>query len=307
MSEFESEIWDREYPSEEEVEIQMNSGSPQIYEEDDVYEDDEYDEEFYEDFIEEYSEEVEEESIVDKARVRLDQGRLYDLLLQHDLFEGVEGDETAIANVQKEIKGFISERLEILLGMRAEKETEVHQIINDPQFNDLEVKVLRRLASQVSKGMTDTAPTSKPEPSELNTVKQKPKQSGLNALSKNSQKTKPAPKARVKKKAKPLRKKSSEKPTRKLKKEIVETSQDGMGAAEIAQRDINYIESLKGKTLEEKNAIAAQRHNRPVPRKPIDQNVVNSHYQTRSSMSDGKIGDLAKIMRLAAMQKANAK
>ena len=247
--------------------------------------------------------------MIDKARNRLEQARLYEMLIEHDLFDGVEAAPVAISEVSSEIKNFISERLEILLGMKAEKETEIHQIVNDPQFNDLEVKVLRRLASQVSKGMTDSAPTTQKEPSELNAVKKKPVQQGLNTLGKTDRQTKPAPAPapRAKKKGKPLRKKSSEKPVRKLKKEIADTSQEGLGLQEVAQRDINYIESLKGKTLEEKNAIAAQRHNRPVPRKKIDQSVVNSHYQTKSSMENGKIGDLARIMRLAAMNKANEK
>lgn len=283
-------MWDRDYPTEEEMLEQERAQGGNVYEDDgppEFYED----EEFYEDFAEDYEEES-QQSLMDNARVRLEQGRLYEMLIKHDLFDGVDALPEAVDNVQREMKNFIMERLEILLGMKSEKEP-VQHVTYDSQFNDLEVQVLRRLASKFSKGMTDNAPTTEPEPSQLNTVKKKPQSSGLKSLSKKSSPPPaPAPARKAQQKRppaparKPLPKNGPAKPQRRLKPELAEVSSANLTLEEVAKRDIKYVESLKNLSLEEANEVVNQRHNRPRPKTEINQDAVNAHYSNRMSMND---------------------
>ena len=305
MNNEDDDLWNnREYPSEEELVEQYSSQPVDIYEdeEDDIPED-WFDEEDNTEFIED------EQSLMDNARIRLEQGRLYELLINHNLFDGVEALPEAISNVEKELKGFIMERLEILLGMKSEKE-EVRHVIQESQFNELEIQVLRRVASKFSKGMTENAPTTKQESSELNTIKKKPEQKGLNTLGKNSHKTKPAPKVKKTKpqpKARTPLKKSGTKP-RKIKKEMAETSVNNMTADAAAKKDLKYIENLKNMSLEEANEVVSQRHvARPQPKKKLSQDAINSHYTTRAAIDNTKINDYTKVLRMVAMQKASEK
>lgn len=115
MSILDTDFWDRQEiedtPEEMEEEEQTSSSS-----ESDWSEDVSYEEVFEEDEVEKDS-----SSVINNARIRLEQGRLYEMLIKHNLFEGVDAMPQAIDKVQSEIKQFIVERLEILLGMRAEK------------------------------------------------------------------------------------------------------------------------------------------------------------------------------------------
>lgn len=115
-----------------------------------------YPEEYVEEFQLEQPEEDplslthEEESLLGTAMIRLDQARLYEMLVKHDLFEGVQANPIALKAVQKEIKTFIMDRLEILLGLKQEK----FQKNKSSDFNDLEVQTLKDLAFAASKGAT---------------------------------------------------------------------------------------------------------------------------------------------------------
>jgi hypothetical protein len=166
-------MWDREYPSEQELAEQQEAiDHGTVPDWDEQYEE-EYDDEFYEDFIEEYDEE-EEVNTVNEAHVRLEQGRLYNMLINHNLFEGVDADPTAIANVQRQLKDFILEKLEEMLGMRAKKEkSETQQVVVQSDFNELEIQVLKRVASKMSKGMTESAPDPAPVQSQLKYSKER--------------------------------------------------------------------------------------------------------------------------------------
>lgn len=283
MSEMDMGMWDRDYPTEEEL-LEQESGT---YE--DVYEEGppDFDEDLYDDFAEEF-EEDNQQSLMDNARVRLEQGRLYEMLIKHDLFDGVDALPQAVANVQKEMKDFIMDRLEILLGMKSEKET-VQHITYDSQFNELEIQVLKRVASKMSKGMTDV---SEPEPRELNVVREPPKTSGLNSLNGNAKKNRPTPVAKKaqpsrpsqpQRKAQPQRK---DQPKRRLKKEMAEVGTGNLGVEDIIKRDMKYIDSLKEMSLEQANDIVSQRHNRPRPKVEINQDIVNAHYSNRMAMNE---------------------
>jgi len=94
----------------------------------------------------------EDSDVLNTAKVRLEQARLYEMVLEHDMFSDVKSDPRAIHKVQTEIKNFIMERLEILLGMRQEKQTQ--QTESSIQFNDMEVSALKDLAFKLTKGAT---------------------------------------------------------------------------------------------------------------------------------------------------------
>ena len=64
------------------------------------------------------------QNVLSDARLRLEQGRLYEMVMNSDLFEGSDCDPKAIKNVEKEIRNFAKERMEIMLGMRQETSEE---------------------------------------------------------------------------------------------------------------------------------------------------------------------------------------
>jgi len=86
---------------------------------------------------------MEDVQILSDARLRLEQGRLYEILMTHNIFEGVQADQRAIKNVEREIKNFIKERLEIMLGIKSEKPKQV-EIGLDPE----EIQILKGLVSK---------------------------------------------------------------------------------------------------------------------------------------------------------------
>lgn len=95
-------------------------------------------------------------SVLSDARLRLEQGRLYEMIMNHDLFQGMEADPQAIKNVQKEIKRFARERMEVMLGMRQTQATPTLSGGGNAVFNDLEIEILKRLASTATNGATET-------------------------------------------------------------------------------------------------------------------------------------------------------
>jgi len=299
MNNQEEDMWDRDYPTEEElVEAQREQEEASPYAFDDAEED-----LYEEDFLDELDEIEEEESVLDNARIRLEQGRLYEMLINHNLFDGVDALPEAIDNVQKEIKNYIMERLEILLGMRSEKQTEIQQIIQEPQFNDMEVQALKVVASKLTKGASVSAPSAprqSTESSGLNTISKPKENRGLNSL---NTKREAAPKVAKKKAPKRVARKTLPPPP------VAKAEKDNRNktAEEIARSDIEYMETLKEKSIEEANRIVSERHKRPLSRKQINQEVVNQHYRTKVSMSTGSGSDMAKIMKQVALQKANQK
>lgn len=286
MSELETDIWDREYPSEEEIQEQEQafySNQPmsanEYVQKEDYYEDDGV----YDELIEEIEEEDDtQDSLLKNAQIRLEQGRLYKMLIEHNLFDGVDAEPEAISNVQSELKTFIMERLEVLLGIRAENKPEEHHVVESP-FNDIEVEVLKRVANKMSKGFTsqvDQIETRKPQSNnQLNTMGGKQvKQNKLNSfVNKKKVKKTPPPQRALQSKKTPLPTNTgkTQKKDKRVEK-IKVSSSDIMGAA---KKDHEYVESLKGKSLEEANKIVSERHKRRTPKKEIDQKVINSHYQ----------------------------
>jgi len=94
--------------------------------------------------------------VLNDANLRIEQGRLYQMIMNHDLFQGMEADERAVDNVQREIRKFARERMEIMLGMRQEQVAQSANMVSSP-FNDLEVDILKKIASKATNGATETA------------------------------------------------------------------------------------------------------------------------------------------------------
>lgn len=167
---------------------------------------------------EEITEEEEDfSSILTDARLRLEQGRLYEMLINHNLFEGTDADEKAIRYVQKQIRNFAKEQMEIMLGMRQEvskQEVPVLTAENFP-FNDLEVQALKALARAATGGATEA-----PEAQTFSGVQEAPKRTGLNPVNvKQAPKPAPVTKSISKVAAKPLAQKAAQ-PIKRTQKEI---------------------------------------------------------------------------------------
>lgn len=194
-------------------------------------ENDEFEEEYEDDTA--YSLNSHESEVVSDATIRLEQARLYDMLIKHDLFEGVEVHPQALANVKKEIKEYIVSRLEVLLGMRSDvkEEQEEKHIVVESDFNELEIEALKSIAYKLTKGESAGLPRKKvvanevdvetPSREGLNPISQKPKREGLKTL-KPQKVAKVEVKEKPKKKATPTAKKPAKKvaskPTKKVAK-----------------------------------------------------------------------------------------
>ncbi|NJO48295.1 MAG: hypothetical protein HC840_01105 [Leptolyngbyaceae cyanobacterium RM2_2_4] len=163
-----------------------------------------------------YEEEVqadEEEdfsSVLSDARSRMEQGRLYEMIMDHDIFAGADADEKAIKYVTKQIRNFAKEQMEIMLGMRQEKQEVQALAASDFPFNDLEVAALKDLAYMATKGASarDEAQTFTPQATPV-----APRRTGLNPIAVKSQvkpaqraaPAKPAPKPLAQKAAAPVK------------------------------------------------------------------------------------------------------
>lgn len=155
-----------EVMSEEEADRLMSDSS------DEIGETEPGDEELEESFdgddseVEAAEEEEEEDSEADlqvlkDASLRLEQGNLYKMLLKHDLFEGVDADPRAIANVQRELKSFIRERLEVLVGLRSDPKLAPKTMQVQLPFSELEIQLLKEFLGKVtSKSSERNSPSS---------------------------------------------------------------------------------------------------------------------------------------------------
>lgn len=103
--------------------------------------------------VEEYFEEEEAvqkpKKTISPALLRLEQGKLYQMLIEHDLFADIDAHPQAIENVQRELKDFITSRLEIMLGLRTDKEVH-HLVRHDSVFTQNEIEALKALAKKLS-------------------------------------------------------------------------------------------------------------------------------------------------------------
>jgi len=121
--------------------------------------------------------------VLSDASLRLEQGNLYKMIMNHDLFSGMETDARAAKSVQKQIRKFAKEQMEVMLGMRQASQDAA--FIVSP-FNDLEIEVLKRLASTATKGATETEEANTYTPPE-------PKRMVLNPIGMPAKKQAPKP------------------------------------------------------------------------------------------------------------------
>lgn len=147
--------WDSEIPSEKEIE-EMAKRSTAVEPEAIANKPEKIMEEVFQ-FEEEQvlQEETEEYEFLTNARLRLEQGRLYEMFLKHNLFGDVDSDPRAVANVQKELKDFIQERLEILLGLKPDPKLKKIQLDQSLPFNSLEIDILKKVIARISGGATE--------------------------------------------------------------------------------------------------------------------------------------------------------
>ena len=130
---------------------------------------------FIEEVIEaEESEEEDFEAVLADANLRIELATLYKMIMNHDLFDGTDADPRAIETVTRGIRKFAREQMEIMLGMRQEVQKE--SVVSSP-FNDLEVDILKKLASAASKGATQA-----PEANRTSQVLNSPRREGLNTI-----------------------------------------------------------------------------------------------------------------------------
>lgn len=112
-----------------------------------------------------------DEELLTDVSLRLAQGRLYEMILKHDLFENVDAPAKAIANVQREIRQHIRDRLAVLLGIKPD--TQVSAKRQDFPFTEMEVTLLKTLLVKLSNGATEKykeVPAGVPKSNELSSV-----------------------------------------------------------------------------------------------------------------------------------------
>jgi hypothetical protein len=119
-----------------------------------------------------------EQDTLDDARKRLDQAKLYETIMQNNIFEGINANPRAVLEVQEELKNFAMERLQTLLGMKAPKSAAPAQQVvqTPPQFNDIEVMALRDIAAKLTKNASLAAGEPQQKLKPLQQQAQPPKQ-----------------------------------------------------------------------------------------------------------------------------------
>lgn len=115
--------------------------------EESVFVEDEGEEPQNEEISEEESE-ILDDKVLKDASLRLEQGNLYKMLLKHNLFEDVDADERAINNVQREMRAFIRERLEVLVGLKEDPRIQKKKVAVEGQLSSVELAVLKQFLSK---------------------------------------------------------------------------------------------------------------------------------------------------------------
>jgi len=201
-----------------------------------------------------------ESNIVYNVRLRLEMAKLYEMLINHNVFEGVDASDQAISIVQGEMKNYIVERLEVLLGIKqATVERKIERVVEQVEspFNDIEIEFLKQMAYKGTLGKSIGANTPKPLVAKKEA---KPK------LKKIASKPAPTKKSPPLKSSKPKAKPKANNPIRKKKVKKISTS--GKTIEQIAKEEIDRERGMadfstlssedKSKRIREVN----QRHSR---------------------------------------------
>ena len=142
-------------------------------------------------------------SVLTSANLRLECGRLFEMIIKSDLFGQTDADPDAIRTVERLMRNFAKTQLEIMLGMRQE-ETPTQSVVVSSPFNDMEVTVLKMLASKMSKGATEQEQTEAPQ-----VAPQPPKKDGISQISGS---VRPKPSTPLKREVKPIQRKAAPTP-----------------------------------------------------------------------------------------------
>jgi hypothetical protein len=222
-----------------------------------------------------YSLNRQEKSVVSEAMLRLEQARLYEMLLKHNFFEGVRTGPAAKQNVEQELKKFILDRLEVLLGIKAEasNQTAPSEFTFELPFNEVEVEFLKALAYKGTNGASVTAQSSQAQV-QAQSVPQAPqqlpklRQEGLKPLSQSKPVPRPQPvqqqRQPVKQLAKPApRPQAPQQPQRQPVKQQVKApapKKKARSLDEIAREDIEAMKNRKpAHKMSAKELIAANK------------------------------------------------
>ena len=251
---------------------------------------------------EEIYEEVEEQEedlsvVLSDARLRLEQGKLYELVLQNDLFVDTGIDERAVKHVQKEIRKFAQERMEIMLGMRQEQQVQPVNAFPAEAFpfNALEVQVLKALASTATQGASaqaeayvpDTAPVQRRGLSPIaGKAQPKPVQKPLQPQQRQAAPAarKPLPQAPAKQVKRPT---LNETQRRILEEEGLTLEQiNEVFPPDYKPLDPTFTENLTPEQIAERNLQGARRTQKQVPSQTAmpmpDQEQINAIYSQRA-------------------------
>lgn len=174
------------------------------------------------------------------ANLRLEQGRLYQMVLENNIFADTNADPRAIKNVQREIRKFVTERLETMLGIR--QEIKVQETVVSSPFNDLEVEALKMLASRVSGGKTEQVAPQAPVSTPV-----QPKKDGITAISgslrpKNDTPLRKEAKAPLKPQPQPKKQPTQAKSAIKETDSFLQKPIEDMTAEELAAHDAAALE-----------------------------------------------------------------
>lgn len=180
-------------------------------------------------------------AILSDASLRLEQGNLYKMIMNHDLFQGMEADSRAIKNVQKEIRKFAKERMEVMLGMR--QTVEASSPLYSLPFNELEVTILKRLASAASKGATESP--------EAESQTWAPKRETLNPITFSAGNTRPKTLAGP---SAPISRPKKEKPPAEAEYEPLRKHPSELSEDELIERHRQTMERQKGKLVKSSDA-----------------------------------------------------
>lgn len=233
--------------------------------EEEQIDDEESDEEIEQEEKTSYSLSRQEKSVVNEAMLRLEQARLYEMLLKHNFFDGIRINPLAKQNVEQELKKFILERLEILLGIKQEEAQDIGSSLTvDLPFNSVEIEFLKALAYKGTNGASVSAVPAQAQAT-IQPLKTSPRQEGLKPLAQ--------PKLNSIKKIQPT--KQVERPAKQVKPRVqerqVRAKRGARTVEEIAKEDLDRMKNRKpAHEMTVKELIAANKRigggSRPKPK-----------------------------------------
>lgn len=178
------------------------------------------------------SDEEDFSTVLSDARQRMEMGRLYEMIMDHDIFAGADADEKAIKRVTQQIRNFAKEQMEIMLGMRQEAPKGGLAAADFP-FNDLEVAALKDLAYMATKGASAREEAQQFTPQAVPVA---PRRTGLNPIGVKHSAPKPAQRQAAP--AKPL----AQKPQTPVKRDPKQERTEAMIAQILQEENISRAE-----------------------------------------------------------------